>query len=361
MSVIFIFSGFFLKKLSDHIFEKHLIPFFKRTRPDLDHLFIEALSRPLGFLFLLAGISSTIAVLPLPTQPDINGFVMNFLKVILAFIFLWFLFRIVDIGIQSLTKIVSRNESKLDEQMIPFISKSVKIVITILLLLWILQLAGYNISSLLAGLGIGGLAVALALQDTLSNFFGSVAIFADKPFGIGDIVKIGDFQGTVEEIGFRSTRIRTLEATLVSIPNKTIANSMIENLSKREKVKVFQTIGIPYNTTTEQIKEVVSSIRTIIRSDANVETENIIVNFSNFGNYSLEITVTYFIKGTDYKEYLAVKERINLAIMKRLEEIGIPIAFQSTSLIENSAKKSINSLKTEKKNKKEKEGEDLPF
>jgi len=362
MAVFLIFIGLSFKKISDHIFEKRLIPFLKKTRTDIDHLFFEALSKPLGFIILLAGIAGAFAVLPLPEKPNINGCVFVCLKIIAAIIVIWFLFRIIDISLKYIARIANRTESKLDEQMLPFISKAVKIVIFLMLALWVLQLSGYNISSLLAGLGIGGLAVALGLQDTLSNFFGSISIFADRPFIVGDMVKIGEIQGTVEEIGFRSTRIRTLEATLVSIPNKTVANSVIDNLSRRSKRRVEQTIGLTYSTTAEQIEKVVSSIQEIISRDEEVDPEIVLVNFSNFGDSSLDITIIYFIKSADFREYLAVKERINLAIMRKLEELGVSIAFPTRSIyIENNDKKSTNLLKAEKKQKKEKEGEGLPF
>ena len=361
-AVVFIIIGFSFKKISDHIFEKHLIPFLKKTRTDIDHLFFEALSKPLGFIILLAGIAGAFAVLPLPEKPNINGFVFVCLKIIAAIIVIWFLFRIIDISLKYIARIANRTESKLDEEMLPFISRAIKVILSIIVLLWILQLSGYNISSLLAGLGIGGLAMALGLQDTLSNFFGSISIFADRPFIVGDMVKIGEIQGTVEEIGFRSTRIRTFEATLVSIPNKTVANSIIDNLSRRSKRRVEQTIGITYSTTTEQIEKVVSSIREIISRNEEVDPEIVLVNFSNFGDSSLDITIIYFIKSADFREYLAVKERINLAIMRKLEELGVSIAFPTRSIyIENNDKKSTNLLKAEKKQKKEKEGEDLPF
>lgn len=361
-AILFILLGFVIKKISDFIFEKKIIPFFRKTRIEVDNILLEALSKPLGFLILLAGIYAALAVLPLPTSPDINGFVVNACKVATAIIILWFLFRLVDAGTKSLVRIASRTESKLDEQMVPFISRAVKIVMTIITLLWILQLSGYNISSLLAGLGIGGLAVALALQETLANFFGSVAVFADRPFKIGDLVKIGDIMGTVEEIGFRSTRIRTLEATLVSIPNKTVANSIIDNMSMREKRRVLQTIGVTYETTADQMEKATSEIKQIISNDPDVDPEFIVVNFSDFGDSSLDITVIYFVKGIDYKEYLATKERINLAIMRKLEELGLSIAFPTRSIyIESIPDKTNNSTKTEKKQKKIKEGEDLPF
>jgi MscS family membrane protein len=139
----------------------------------------------------------------------VGAFVLAVLKVLLAADVLWFLFRSVDVGVQCLAKLARRTDSRLDDQLIPLIRKALKITIGIVCFLWVVQLLGFSISSLIAGLGIGGLAVALALQDPLGNFFGSVFLFLDRPFGVGDWIKMDNVEGIVEDIGFRSTRVRT--------------------------------------------------------------------------------------------------------------------------------------------------------
>ncbi|MBN1445485.1 MAG: mechanosensitive ion channel family protein [Candidatus Omnitrophica bacterium] len=328
----FILLGLVLKKISDYIFEKKLIPLFKKTRIDLDNLFLEALSKPVGFLLLLGGLAGAMAVLPFPETPDINGFVFGAVKILVALDFLWFLFRIVDIAVKYLTRLAERTESKLDEQLVPLVSKAIKVTVGAISFLWIMQLLGYNISSLLAGLGIGGLAVALALQDTLSNFFGSVFIFLDRPFIIGDWVKTGDVEGIVEEVGFRSTRIRTWPKTLVTIPNKTVANATIDNLSKMPKRRVSQTIGVTYETTAGQMERAVSAIKEILMNEKRVDQEFMVVRFSDFGSSSLDISILYFSKEVAFDEHLEVKEKINLAIMRKLKEMGLSIAFPTMSL-----------------------------
>jgi len=198
--------------------------------------------------------------------------------------------------------------------------------------LYVFQLLGYNVSSLLAGLGIGGLAVALALQDTLSNFFGSVFIFLDRPFMVGDWVKIGDIEGIVEDIGFRSTRIRTWLKTLVSIPNKNVANATIDNWSRMPRRRVFQTIGVTYETTADQMEQAVKEIKKIIENDPGVDKDFIVVKFSEFGDSSLNITVIYFTIDTTLAGHLETKERINLAIMRKLLDLGLSIAFPTMSI-----------------------------
>jgi MscS family membrane protein len=360
----FLLAGMVLKKISDHIFEQKLIPLFKKTKVDVDNLFLEAVSKPLGFLLLIGGIAVSLAILPLPLEPNVSGFVFEIVKIAFALDFLWFLFRLVDIGVKYLARLAERTESKLDEQLVPLVSRAIKFTIGAISFLWLMQLMGYNVSSLIAGLGIGGLAVALALQDTLSNFFGSVFIFLDRPFLVGDLIQIEDIEGTVEDIGFRSTRIRTYPATLVSIPNKTMANATIDNLSKRPKRRVTQTIGVTYETNADQMEKAVSAIKDIIEGEEGVDKEFIVVRFSDFGNSSLDIMVIYFTRDVNFVQHVEVKEKINLAIMRKLEEFGLSIAFPTRSIyIENLEKGEDLPLsgKKGKGTKKRNKEENLPF
>lgn len=324
---IFILFGLILKKISDIIFEKKLIPLFKKTRFDFDNLFTEALSKPFGYFILLIFFAGAFGILPLPKEPNVRGFIFGVLKILTVGNFLWLLFRVIDIFVGYLAKFTERTESKLDDQFIPLIRKSLKITIGIVCFLWVFQLLGYNVSSLLAGLGIGGLAVALALQDPLMNFFGSIFIFLDRPFVIGDWIKVGDIEGIVEDIGFRSTRIRTWPATLVAIPNKTVANATIDNWSKMPKRRVSQTVGVTYKTSVEQMERVLSAIQELLKKDKDVDKEFMVVRFTDFGESSLNILVYYFTKSTSFGDYLETKERINLSIMRILKNMGLSIAF----------------------------------
>ncbi|HUU30874.1 MAG TPA: mechanosensitive ion channel domain-containing protein, partial [Phycisphaerae bacterium] len=220
---LFILLGLVAKKVSDFVMDRKVIPLLRRTRLEFDHLLAEAVSKPIGCLLLLGGLGLAVASLRLPTEPNVRDFAYGVLKVFFAADVVWFLFRVVDVAVEYLGRLAKRTQSKLDDQLVPLVRKALKVTIGVVCGVWVVQLLGYSVSSLLAGLGIGGLAVALALQDSLANFFGSVFIFLDRPFAVGDTVKIGDVTGTVEQIGFRSTRIRTWPATLVSIPNKTVA------------------------------------------------------------------------------------------------------------------------------------------
>jgi MscS family membrane protein len=326
-------AGLVLKKISDYLFENRITPAFRRTHFKFDHLLSEAASRPAGWLLFLSGAAATAWVFGLPTEPtDVRGLVFAAFKILLAADVMWFLFRLVDVLAGYLARLTGRTDSKLDDQLVPLIRKALKLTIGAVLAVWVIQLLGYSVSSLLAGLGIGGLAVALAMQDTLANFFGSIFIFLDRPFCVGDVVKIDDVEGTVEQVGFRSTRIRTWPATLVCIPNKKVAESVIDNLSKRPKRRVVQTVGVTYETTADQMERAVASIAAILEADAGVDPEVRIVRFEDFGASSLDIKVVYFTKAVDYAGHMETRERVNLAIMRALADMGLAIAFPTRTV-----------------------------
>ena len=329
---VLLLAGLVLRKVSDYVFQSRLIPLFRRTRFSFDHLFLEALSKPVGLLLFVGSLAAAASVMMLPREPNVRGFVFGTIKVLMAGDVLWFLFRLVDVLTGYLSKLAAKSDSKLDDQLIPLIRKALKVTIGVVCAVWVIQLLGYNAGSLIAGLGIGGLAIALALQDTLANFFGSVFIFLDRPFSVGDLVKIDDVEGTVEEIGFRSTRIRTFPRTLVAMPNKNVANATVDNWTKRPVRRVLQTVGVTYETTADQMEQALARIRDILKADEGVDQEFMVVRFDDFGDSSLNITVLYFTKATDYDPHLETKERVNLAVMRALRDLGLSIAFPTRTV-----------------------------
>ena len=225
-----------------------------------------------------------------------------------------------------------RTETRLDDQVIPILSKVTKFAIWAIGILLVLQNLGYNVTSLLAGLGIGGLAVALAAQETLSNFLGALAILVDRPCEVGDRVDFDQLgiKGTIEAIGLRSTRVRTLDGTLVSIPNRTMANTVINNVAKRPTIKNEYVIGIVYDTPYEKILEALRILREILANHPS--TANYRAYFKEYGPYSLNIVVTHWCKYTDWEEFLKATEEINLEIKRRFEEAGIEFAFPTQTV-----------------------------
>lgn len=329
---IIILVGYVAKKISDVIFHHKLIPFFKNTKVSFDHFLLEAASKPVGYCLFLVFLSCALIVLMYKPGSRLWELVRTGIGVAFASLLLWFLCRLVDVITHYLISHARRTDSKLDDQLAPLFSKALKVTIGIIYILWVIQEFGYNISAVLAGLGIGGLAVALALQDTLANLFGSIFIILDRPFRVGDRIVVDDVDGVVEEVGFRCTRLRTLTKTLVSIPNKIVATVKVDNITSMPKRKVVQTIGLTYETNAAQMEEACGNIREILDSDAGVDKEFIVVRFSEFGDSSLNITVIYFTATADYEEFLVIKERVNLAIMRALDGLGLSIAFPTRTL-----------------------------
>ena len=211
-------------------------PWHRRPGKELDDRFLACLHKPLEFLVFLIGLFVAAEFLQLPVEPyNLENLVSTLLKALLILDVAWFFFNMVDMVDHYLTKWAVRTESVLDDQLVPLVRKTLRVFIVIMAGLMAIQSFGYPITGVLASLGIGGLAFALAAKDTVSNIFGSLMIIFDRPFLIGDWIKAGDMEGTVEEIGFRSTKIRTFAKTLISVPNNIIANMALDNISRRPR------------------------------------------------------------------------------------------------------------------------------
>jgi len=208
----------------------------------------------------------------------------------------------------------------------------VRTFIIILAIVLVIQNLGYSISGLLASLGIGGLAVALAAKDTLSNIFGSIMILLDRPFRVGDWVKTGDLEGTVEEIGFRSTKIRTFAKTMITVPNNIIATTAVNNFSRMPKRRIKMTVGVSYASSPQQMRDAVATIRTMLEQHPDINQDFMLVNFTTFSASTLDILVYCFTTTTNWGEYLRAREDVCLKIMEIVAQLDMEIAFPSQSL-----------------------------
>jgi len=196
----------------------------------------------------------------------------------------------------------------------------------------VLNLFGYDIGALVAGLGIGGLALALAAQDPLSNFFSSLSIIADKPFKVEDVIKFGEIEGVIKDIGMRTTRIETFFGTIISVPNSTLAKANVENMSKRETRRADGKIGVIYSTSTKQLEKGVGLIKDIIKKEKNAQGD-FRAFFTEFDDSSLRIEYRYYVKNpTDYGFFLETKDRVNRNIKDAFEKEGIEMAFPTQTL-----------------------------
>lgn len=338
MVLTIIFIAVVVRFVICSIVYKRLMNWVGSKSEDLDAKVLSKIKSPLGYIILFIGLKMAVGVLTISRQTDPNQvdkvqlFIDAFFATVIAFSIAWMLIRFVDILMIYMKKHASNTESKLDDQLVPLISKSLKIFIFLIAFALIVQNLGYSISGLLAGLGIGGLALAMAAKDTLSNLFGSVTIFSDQPFQVGDWIKVNDHEGVVEAVGFRSTRIRTFYKTEISIPNSVVANATIDNFSRMQRRRVSTTLGFTYETTPDQMEKVLAGIRNVLKKTKGVNQDFYMVSFTGFGASSLEVLLYYFTDTTVWAEYVEIRERVNLAIMRATQKAGVEFAFNSMSV-----------------------------
>jgi MscS family membrane protein len=339
LSFLILFLTLTMRRLIIRGLIGRLQQYAKRTQAEWDDSIIEAIRAPLEVLILTYGIWLAVKVLPQPTEPvNIKHFVNVIGEVLILLLGAWLLLRLVNVVDAIVKQKAADPKHWLDISIAPLITASLRILVIITSLIVIAQNLGYSVSGLVASLGLGGAALALASKDTVSNLFGSMMIMVDKPFKVGDWIKGGDFEGVVEEIGFRSTRIRTLGKTVENIPNNMIANMKVENMDRRKDDgynvrRIKMTIGVTYSTTADQMENAVESLREILKADPGVDQRmTTLVYFTDFGASSLDIFLYFFSNTAAWAEYLEVRQRVNLKIMKKLEELGLSIAFPSRSL-----------------------------
>lgn len=322
-----------LKRVFAHLFAKIAFPFAEKTDTIYDDLFLAAINKPLELLFIIGGFWVGVQILQLPLElVNARKFAYGALKLLLTIDVAWAIYNLVNLVEVWISQWVSSAESELDDHLLPFVRKFLRIAVVIVAALVVIQNLGFSIAGLIASLGIGGLAVALAAQDTLANVFGSFMIIADRPFHIGDMIKYDNVEGKVEEVGFRSTRIRTFDRSLVSVPNRLVTNTAINNLTRMTERRVRITISLTYDTTPAQLRQAVESIRTVLADHAGLDQTSSLVYFNDFGASSLDILVQYFTLTTVYADHLAIREEIGLQIMEELERLGLHFAFPSRTI-----------------------------
>lgn len=302
-------------------------------------LLLTALSRPLSLFVWVYGIYGAISLLFVHFQTpegtnlvhlvaqkaaDIGG----------AFAVLWFIYRLVDVIDARIRSWVATTESTIDDIVAPLVGKTLRVFIIIIGGVIILQnLTGLKIGPLLASLGIGGLAVALAARDSIANFFGTLTILFDKPFQVGERIVIDNYDGVVESVGFRSSRIRTLTGHLVSIPNEKVVNSTSENIARRPFIRWLTNIGITYDTSPEKAEQAVQIIGEILENHEGMNEEfPPRVYFNGFNDWNLNILVLAWYHPPNYWDYQAWLQRTCLEIMRRFEAEGIDFAFPTQTV-----------------------------
>jgi MscS family membrane protein len=328
ISFFVILAAFIVRKLFDKIISRKLLAWANRTKFRYDNMVVEAIIPPVNALILVYGLFLAVTALNIP----ITEFIINALRITLAVVVVWIIYRLCSPGAEVLRDLMAKSEESLAIQFAPILRKAMRITIVLVGGIMIVQNLGYSVGSLLAGLGVGGLAIALAAQETVSNLFGTLVMFTDKPFKVGDWIQFKEVDGDVESIGLRSTRVRTWAKSLKIIPNKMLTSEIIENWSVMPKRRVRMTIGLTYDSPPEKIEELVERIYDILKSDNDINQEYMIVSFSDFGASHLEIFIYYFTVSIAWADYMHARQRVNLEIMKLVQKLGLSFAFPSQTV-----------------------------
>ena len=328
-SLIYIFLAFYISKFLDFLTRVWLKKWAKKTATTFDDLLLDVLNGPIKIIafviFLRIGVE--VFVWPAIVQMVLTkGF-----TIVVAWTLTYMALKFIDL-VMGYWKQRAKPEADrtFDEQLFPVIRKSLKVFIVVVGVLVTLDNIGVNITAAIASLSIGGLAIGLAAQDTLANLFGAVAVFVDKPFRIGDRIQLNGVDGTVEAIGMRSTRVRNLDGYLVTIPNKTMGNATITNITRRPNIKTEMNFGLTYDTSTENLKRAVKILEEIYRGHP--ETYDLTISFNKFGDSSLNISVVHWWKGTDGKACVAGLQELNFKVKERFEAEHLDFAFPSQTV-----------------------------
>lgn len=323
------FVTLLLKNTIAFILLKPLKTIAKRTKTKTDDKLILVIEEPLKLSIVLVG--AYFATLWLPFS-NFDRAVDLFIKSFVTFMIFWILYRIVDSFSNLFNFFSSKFGKELNVDVQHFMVKAMRVLIIALGVMAILQEWGINVSAFVASLGLGGLAFALAAKDTIANLFGSLVIFSDRPFKVGDWIETPVVEGTIEEIGIRSTKVRTFAQALVSVPNATLANTPITNWSRMGKRRVKTRLGLTYTTTVSQMQTILIEIKTMLKEHPDIHQETILVSFDEFDSSALSIFLYFFTKTTVWLEYLHVREDVNFKIMEIVARNGAQFAFPSQTL-----------------------------
>ena len=333
MASLMLFATVIAQRVVVSNFMKLVRKITAHTKTTLDDVLLTAAGQPANKLILVIGIMLTVHVLQPPVESfPIIGFVDQTGRILIIVISVWFLWRMIEGLGAYFTARAKQSDSSLDGQLVPFIAKTLKIFLIMTAVLVVAQNMGYSISGLLASLGIGGIAVAMAAKDTIANIFGSIMLLIDRPFRVGDWIKTSEFEGVVEEIGFRSTRIRTFARTLVNVPNSQLANMVIDNIDARSERRIKMRIGLTYNTTPAKMNAAIEGIENILCNHPGVDQSYKLVKFDEFEDSSLSIFLYYFSSSKVWADYLQVRQEVNMQIMTLLQELELEFAFPTRTL-----------------------------
>lgn len=300
-----------------------------RTETKLDDILLDTLQQPLILIFTLVGFLVAYHQLEFPER--IDAWMERAYHAGVTLSMTWLFVRIVDALVREvLVPYAERSDSRLDDHLVPLARKGLRLMIWTLGIIVALNNAGYNVGALLAGLGIGGLALAMAAKDTVANIFGGITVLTDKPFLVGDRIRIDKYDGTVMEVGVRSTRIRTLEGPVVVVPNFKFTDTILENVTAEPWRRIRHELGLVYGTPPDKMEMAIQLLNDLIDGMQDVLEQDRLVSFNSYGAFSLNILfICYIRKGSDIFQ---TQSRVSLEILRRFNENGLSFAFPTQTL-----------------------------
>lgn len=348
-SLLLLFFFFFGRKLLSRLAIR-LVSRIKVKHNLLEFRQFDSLQLPFNYLFLCTGIYIALAISPFVSYPKLPedsfwfistaipisilpfSLLTNIYSSVIAALVTWIIYQLEHVYEPSLSSLTTKLPFMDNSLFIRFLAKMIRFLTVLVGSFISISLLFPDFTKILTGVGIGGVAVAFIGKDALANILSGALLMMDKPFVINDWIELCNLEGVVEDISFRSTRIRTFTQGLVVIPNSQIGNENIINWSRMEKRRVKFDLGIAYNTSIADIQQCIDGIKQILGNCNEVENETYLVNFESFGDYALNISIIYFSLETSYAPYVQVKEEVNLQILSLCEKLNIEIAFPTQTI-----------------------------
>lgn len=315
-----------LGKIIYYIFKTYVRRFTEKTKTEIDDIIIDMIEEPLVVFLVIIGLWLSIFLF-INLDPSAMSLTTEIRDVLIVIDIIWLISRLFDKLFDIyVVPYAKKTKSKLDDQLIPILKDGIRLIIFGIGFLFIIQNAGYDITAILGGLGIAGLAVAMAARTSLEDVLGGAVIFANQPFELYDFVKFGDFSGTVEEINLRYCRLKTLDGTELIVPNSVIAKTVIENYSRSEKRRVDMKIGVVYETSYKKLEKAKQILKNIINRINGVDNPTVYVE--EFGDFAIIIRFRYYV--TDVSKRLELIDKVNMEIKKEFDKSKIEFAYPTS-------------------------------
>ena len=329
--LIIVILGYVLHKLLTFLFGNLLTRILhKYGKMDLAKTYIVPVAKPFSLFVVFLFISLFVPVLQFPVV--FGRYIIQGINALIPLLAAVFFYKLVDVFGAYLLKLAEKSQNTLDDQLVPLLRKALKTFVIIIGILAVLRGLGTDIWPLLTGLSIGGLAFALAAQDTLKNFFGSLMIFIDRPFQIGDWITSGDIDGTVQEVGFRSTRIRTFRDSVVYVPNNILSNRSVDNHGLRKYRRFYTKLSVTYDTPADKIEVFVQGIEEVVKRHPHTRKDYYNIFLNDYAASSLDIMLYMFFEVPDWTEELRCRQEIMLSVNRLAEHLGVRYAFPTQTL-----------------------------